>query len=136
MEIIDKDGIRYAIVLKSEDQDLDKPSFITDSKLPLQIGILAHPGGYVEKPHYHKTKERVIKGVPQMLYVKKGEIIIEFFDKENVKFNSVEMFRGDLILLLDGSHRLVVKKDLNAVMAKLGPYDGEKEDKVEIIEKQ
>ncbi len=136
MLVIERDGTRFAIILRKLDQDLDNTLFITDPKWPLQVGVLTHRKGYVEKPHYHKIQERSIKGIPQMLFLKKGKINIEFFDRNNVKFNSVDLSEGDLILLLDGSHRLIVEESMNAVMAKLGPYSGELEDKVEIIEKQ
>ncbi|MDA8054942.1 MAG: hypothetical protein M0Z77_04740 [Thermoplasmatales archaeon] len=136
MKVIEKDDTSFAIILRKEDQDLDKPLFITKSDSPLQIGILSHPAGYAEKPHYHKIRERRIKGVPQMLFLKKGRFSVDFFDRNGIKFDSVEVFEGDLIVLLDGTHKLVVKENMNAVIAKLGPYAGVEEDKVEIIERQ
>ena len=135
MEIIERNGTIFAIILRKKEQESDNTFFITESDSPLQIGILSHPAEYVEKPHYHKIRERTVKGVPQMLFLKEGRFSIDFFDCNDIKFNSVEISAGDLIVLLDGSHRLVVKENMSAVIAKLGPYIGTQEDKVEIVER-
>lgn len=136
MERIEKDGTQFAVILRKNDQEVNNSLFISESNWPLQVGILSHSVGYAEKPHYHKLRPRVIKGIPQMLFLKKGRFSVDFFDNKNIKFKSVEIFEGDLILLLDGTHMLSVKENMNAIIAKLGPYMGEQEDKVEIFEQK
>jgi hypothetical protein len=136
MEIIKKNDTTFAFILRKKEQESDDPFFITEADSPLQVGILAHPAGYAEEPHYHRIRQRTVKGIPQMLFLKKGRFSVDFFDYDNTKFKSVEIFEGDLIVLLDGSHRLIVKENMNAVIAKLGPYLGALEDKVKIVERQ
>jgi hypothetical protein len=136
MEIIKRNNTTFAFILRKEEQESSNPFFITESDSPLQIGVLSHPKGYAEEPHYHKIRKRIIKGTPQMLFLKKGRFNIDFFDHNNIRFKSVEIFEGDLIMLLDGAHKLIVKENMNAIIAKLGPYLGALEDKVGIIEQQ
>ncbi len=135
MEIIELDGLLYALILRSKDQLSGNSFFISNIDSPLQVGVLSHPSGYVEKPHYHKVRQRLIQGIPQMLYLKEGSFNIDFFDKSNVQFKSVEILKGDIIVLMDGAHGLRVNRNMQAVIAKLGPYMGAEEDKVEINEK-
>lgn len=136
METIEKDGIMYAIILRNNEQESENSFFITGFDSTLQIGILSHPSGYIEKPHYHKIRERLIKGIPQMLYLRKGSFYVDFFDSNNIKFKSAEILEGDIIVLIDGIHMLKVRESMNALIAKLGPYMGVEEDKVEIVERQ
>ena len=136
MEIIKRNKTTFAFILRKDEQESDNPFFITEPDSPLQIGVLSHPAGYAEEPHYHRIRKRIIKGTPQMLFLKKGRFSIDFFDHNNTRFKSVEISEGDLIVLLDGAHRLIVDENMNAIIAKLGPYLGVLEDKVKIVERQ
>jgi hypothetical protein len=111
-------------------------SFITENERVLQSGMVAHPAGYVENIHYHKERKRTIKGVEQMLFMVKGRMAVDFFDwKSRKKFRSVILTPGDMMLIIDGIHRIRVLKDASAATVKLGPYVSPKEDKVDINEK-
>ena len=131
-------GMLCAIFVRAKDlKRVAHTSFITENDRYLQSGMVAHPAGYEEPPHYHKERRRTVKGVEQMLYVTKGSLAMDFYDwKTRRKFKTVILIPGDMMLIIDGIHRVRILKDSSAATVKLGPYINPKEDKVEIDERK
>jgi hypothetical protein len=61
--------------------------------------------------------------------VVKGEVVIDFFASKK-RLSSVNLKRGDSILLMDGVHRLRADAAFTGVKVKQGPYKGLEIDKV------
>jgi hypothetical protein len=132
IEKIERDGVVYAIVAHPEDMKAEKSTFFTPGDETMQVGVIANKAGYVEKAHYHAENKRLVAGVHQMLYVTKGKAALDFFDSSKKIFKSVELNVGDLMLIMDGIHRLRVIADFSAVTAKQGPYISPEKDKVNV----
>lgn len=133
-EIINTGDIIHALVVHLSEPLPTESTFFTPMNYYLQIGVLAHPEGYSEKAHYHKENQRMITGADQMLYLIKGDLDVDFFDLKGNLIKTYTLNVGDIILLKNWPHRIRVKGDSVAITAKLGPYRGEKEDKVEVSE--
>ena len=131
-------GILCAIFVRAKDlKQIKHTSFITGNAQFLQSGMVAHPAGYEEPVHYHRERKRIVKGVEQMLYVTKGRLAMDFYDlKTRKKFKTVMLVPGDMMLIIDGIHRVRTLQDSSAATVKLGPYINPKEDKVEINERK
>ena len=110
----------------------DKTRFFTPDESPLQFGLLAHPRGFVEPPHYHKPIPRTIRALQQMFVVQRGTVAMDFFDAQGRKVVEVVASPGDAVLLMDGAHSLRGLEDFQCVSVKQGPFLGAENDKVEI----
>lgn len=104
-------------------------NFVSKEDYPLQLGILNHKRGHEIKPHYHIKRETVIDRVQEIVYIKKGGVIVDLYDLNNEKFRSIELSAGDTILFVDGGHGIEMLEDTRIVEVKQGPYSGKGEDK-------
>ena len=132
---IQKGDMTYALVVRPKDMKVEKTQFYTSNEATLQVGMIAHRGGYIEKPHYHRENKRTITGTWETLHVTKGIVAVDFFDPNGKKFKSVKLNKGDLILLMDGVHRIRVIKSFAGMKVKQGPYISLEMDKVNVDER-
>ena len=132
LRTIEKEGVTYAIIATKEEDKKSGTRFFTPSDLTLQMGIIQHDASYVEPIHYHRPKRRVVTQTYETLQVTRGSVHVDFFKTLESKkpFESVLLKAGDLILLLDGPHRIRTDKGFAGVKVKQGPYISIEEDKV------
>ncbi|MEK7137037.1 MAG: hypothetical protein AAB853_02015, partial [Patescibacteria group bacterium] len=128
-EVIERDGIRYAEILRS-DVSADRTTFFSPAASSLQFGLLAHEAGFVEPAHNHRAHSRHIADMQQMFVVQRGIVAVDFFLEMGEKFHEVILHRGDAILLVHGAHAIRVLEDMQCIGVKQGPFLGESEDKV------
>ena len=128
VEIIAGKGYTFAMIIRQNRLDVDSTRFFTDEESPIQFGVIKHNKDYIEPFHYHRTHIRTVSKTYETLHVTQGSVAIDFFEDGNV-VRSVELGIGDVILLMDGAHRLRVLSDFEGVKVKQGPYLGLEEDK-------
>ena len=80
VEKIIKDGIIYAIIIKSE-YEPQKTEFITEKEDLQQIGFIIYEAGGTIQPHYHKFNKRTIEKTTETLFVKKVFLTYQFLHK-------------------------------------------------------
>jgi len=134
VERVERGGLVYAIIVHPADMKVDRNTFFTSGDMPLQVGVITHEKGYIEKPHYHKRKERRVVQTWQTLHMLKGTVEVSFYDKKAVRFKSVKIKRGDIILLMDGVHSISALTSFVCESVKQGPYTSVVEDKVSLVE--
>src|SRR5262245_14438246 len=105
MEVIDKDGIRYAEVIW-RDTTVDHTTFYSPPSSSFQFGLLAHEAGYIEDPHSHRATVRQIDDLQQMLVVQRGVVAVDLFTDDGDKFREVVLRAGDAIVLIHGIHAI------------------------------
>ena len=134
IEKIFSDTHRFAIILRNEHED-DGTMFYTAKEDSLQLGTIIHEAGYIESPHVHKKKKKIIMDVVESLYIVYGKVAIDFFENGSC-FSTITLNQGDTILLIEGPHRLRVLESFKGIKVKQGPYVNLEEDKepVEIKE--
>jgi len=135
-EKIDFKGKFYALIMRKEHEP-EKTEFYTDKDNPLQMGIITHEKGYIEKPHIHKPVKRIITETQETLTVTKGIVKINFYDKEWKKFGERTLREGDTILLsANGGHAIEVLENFKGIKVKQGPYISVEKDKEIFTEKK
>jgi hypothetical protein len=130
-EVHSADGKLIAIIIKN-DFNKDGINFISKSDFPLQLGINSYPRGSKIKPHVHIDKETVIKNLQEVIYIKKGRVLVDLYDFNKILFKTCELSTGDLIFFVSGGHGFDILKDTAIIEIKQGPYFGKEQDKVMI----
>lgn len=130
-ESIERDGVRYAEIIWA-DSSAVITKFCSPDTSSMQLGIVAHGAGFVEAPHYHKEVTRTIRDLQQVLFVKKGRLLVKFFDATGSFFHQVELKVGDTILLVNGAHSIEMLEDTECLSVKQGPFLGVENDKINI----
>ena len=131
LEKIFSEKHRFCIVLR-EGHEPDGTMFYTEKDDSLQLGTIKHESGYVEPPHIHKKKEKIILEVVESLHIVYGKVAVDFF-QDGKKFSTVILNPGDTALLIEGTHRIRVLESFKGVKVKQGPYVSIEDDK-ELIE--
>jgi len=96
--------------------------FYTDPEMDFQIGAMRRPLGHEVEPHVHSPVERELIGTKEVLFVRSGRIIIDFYDEEREIVTSIEMVSGDVIYLHMGGHGIRFIEESVLLEVKQGPY--------------
>jgi len=99
--------------------------FFTPDSYSQQIGYMNHSKGYKIKPHIHKPVNRTVKHTKEVLFIKSGEVRVDFYDNNKNYLKSIILFQGDIILLVSGGHGFEMLKKSEIIEVKQGPYAGE-----------
>lgn len=108
--------------------------FITPKEFNLQLGIHIRSAGDKIPPHTHKRIENILElPIQEFLFIEKGRIRVDLFNKDEDYHSTVELQAGDSILLLRG-HYIEFLKDTKIIEIKQGPYYSKEHDKRPIRE--
>jgi mannose-6-phosphate isomerase-like protein (cupin superfamily) len=102
-------------------------TFFTTNELSQQLAFIEHPKGKIIEPHLHNPVPREVHYTQEVLFIKSGILRVDFFDDQQVFFESRILNKGDVILLIKGGHGFEVCEDLQMIEVKQGPYVGEKD---------
>ena len=118
-----------AIIIRA-DYTNRKTTFFGSPEFSQQLGYIVYKKGGVIKAHFHKEVHRKIVFTQEVLFIKKGELIINFYtvDKEFITFR--QLTRGDVIFLCRGGHGFKMLEDVEIIEVKQGPYSGHDSDKI------
>ena len=133
-EVITYGGVKYAEVIRA-DVRVDKTRFFSPPESSFQFGLLAHAGGFVEPPHYHKPFPREVTDLQQMFVMQRGRVVVELYSDNGELLREIELKTGDAIVLIHGVHALRVLEDFQAVSVKQGPFLGTENDKINVAVK-
>ena len=120
-EIIEHNGLRLAEVLYRGEEN-ESTIFYSDDKAALQLGLMSHPGGFIEAAHSHPLMERESTHTQQAFVVLKGKVIVDFFDSAGNVLREIELSEEDSILIIQGIHRIRVVENSKCVTIKQGPF--------------
>ena len=99
--------------------------FFTDINSSQQLGYMNRPMGYFIPPHRHNLIPREVKLTQEVLFIKSGEVRVDFYDNSQIYIKSSILNEGDVILLLNGGHGFKMLKSSEIIEVKQGPYSGE-----------
>lgn len=133
VQVIEHNGTRYAEVIWA-DTTVDHTTFFSPAESSFQFGLLAHGAGYKEEPHYHKPFKREITDLQQMFVVQRGVVDVLLYSDERKLIETVRMNQGDAIVLIHGIHAIHVVEDMQCISVKQGPFLGDEQDKVSVVE--
>ncbi|MBL4653183.1 MAG: hypothetical protein JKY53_10030 [Flavobacteriales bacterium] len=103
--------------------------FFTPPDFSQQLGYMNHGKGHTIPPHTHNPMPRKVILTQEVLYVKKGKVRVDLYDKNQVYVESTILKTGDVILLASGGHGFEMLENTEMIEIKQGPYL-EQEDKV------
>ena len=121
MEFISHEGVNYAIIIRANFVH-DKIWFPTSPSTSMQVGYLPHLKGSKIEPHFHISNERLIRDTLEVLFVRKGEIRVDFYNRSNEFALDVTLYANDTILLLEGGHGFEMLENTELIEVKQGPY--------------
>jgi hypothetical protein len=129
-----------AIIVKSGFKK-DGISFFTPNDFSQQLAYMSHQKGKIIQPHVHNPVSRHVLYTKEVLFIKKGQLRVDFYDDDKNYLESRILNSGDVILLAGGGHGFEVLQDVEMFEIKQGPYagdqdktrfDGVGEDKIDI----
>lgn len=122
IEFIKKKKLIYAQIIRSNYKSKTGINFFTNPKLNQQVAYMSHKTGHKITPHYHNNIVRKIKGSSEVLIILSGIIKANFYDNKKYLFKKVILKRGDIIILLNGSHGFEIVKKCKFLEVKQGPF--------------
>ena len=125
---IERNGILLAIIIRAN-YNKEGISFFTPNDFSQQLGYMNRPKGYIIEPHIHKLVERKVTLTQEVLYIKSGKVLINFYDDDQNYLENKTVSTGDVVLLAQGGHGFEILEDSEIIEVKQGPYVGD-EDKV------
>jgi len=128
VEKVEHNNVLLAIIIRSNYQK-EGISFFTPDDFSQQLGYMNRKKGYIIDPHVHRLVERKVTLTQEVLYVKTGKVLVNFYDNDKNYLEALIIEKGDVILLADGGHGFEMLEDSEMIEIKQGPYVGE-EDKV------
>lgn len=118
------EGVLLAIVVKSYFSS-DGIEFFTSTESSQQLGYMKRPAGYEVVPHTHNPVERMVKMTQEVLYIKSGSCRLDLYDIQRQLDISVVLSAGDVVLLAEGGHGIVMLEETEIIEVKQGPYTGD-----------
>jgi hypothetical protein len=131
VERVEENGVRYAEVIWA-DTSIERTTFYSPADSSFQFGLLAHPAGFVEAPHFHKPFTRQIQDLQQMFVVQRGVVAVCLYGADGRLLRELILKAGDAIVLICGVHSLRVIEDMQCISVKQGPFLGTENDKVTV----
>lgn len=96
--------------------------FFTPNELCQQLGYMRRPAGHVVEPHVHVQLRREIVGTSEVLFIRSGQARLDLYDDDETFVRSLIVRAGDVVLLAQGGHGLVMLEECEIVEVKQGPY--------------
>jgi len=121
VETVRHEDRTLAIILRSAHSG-EGIQFFTPPEYSQQLGYMKRPVGYRIQPHVHLQVERKSTLTQEVLFVKKGRVRVNFYDKVDTKIAERELATGDVILLSEGGHGFEMLEETELIEVKQGPY--------------
>lgn len=121
IEIINHKELRLAILIR-ESYTNDGIEFFTNQNDSQQLGYMTRDKGYEIIPHRHNIVERKVEITQEVLFIKSGLVRVDFYDNNEKYLKSRKLYKGDIILLIDGGHGFVMLEKSEIIEVKQGPY--------------
>lgn len=124
IENITENGKLLAIIIRTS-FNKEGIAFFTDDNFSQQLGYMNRPKGYVIAPHRHNLVSREVVQTQEVLFVKSGQVRVDFYNEDQIYLESRLLFAGDVILLAAGGHGFEMIEPSEMIEVKQGPYLGE-----------
>jgi len=110
-----------AIIIRA-DYRKEGISFFTPSNFSQQLGYMNRPKGYIIAPHVHNLVPREVSLTQEVLYIRSGQVRVDFYDDDKNYLHSTIVKSGDVILLAHGGHGFEMLEQSEIIEIKQGPY--------------
>jgi len=96
--------------------------FFTDDESSQQLGYMKREKNYDINPHRHNIISRDVRQTQEVIFVKTGQVRVDFYDDNEVYLFSKILNPLDTLLLCDGGHGFHFLKESEIIEVKQGPY--------------
>ena len=118
-----------AIIVRDADWE-DGLNFISSENDYQQVGTWGYNRGQKLSPHIHLIEPREVRRTQEVIFVKSGCIRVSIYTEKEEFLKSVELKKGDTIVLLNGGHGYeILEDDTKVLEIKNGPYVGAEKDR-------
>jgi len=118
--IKNKDSIIAVII--SGDHHSKGTDFLTPKEFSQQLAFISRKKGESIPGHFHNKIERNIFLTQETLFIKSGEVKVNFYDYDKNYLGSRILKKGDVILLASGGHGFEFMEDTEIIEVKQGHY--------------
>jgi len=101
--------------------------FFTPGDFSQQLASISRKTGETIRAHTHNIVKRDINLTQEVLFIKKGKLRVDFYNKEKKYLESRTLSVGDTILLASGGHGFEALEELEMIEVKQGPYLGDQD---------
>ena len=130
-KIMDGDSV-LAIIIRDADWE-EGLKFVSSDDDYQQVGTWGYNKGQKLAPHIHLIEPREVLRTQEVVFVKNGRIRADIYTEKEEFFKSLELEKGDAIILLKGGHGYEILEDNTKVLeVKNGPYLGAERDRKRI----
>ena len=126
IEHIVHDGSILAIVVRAQFAE-EGTRFFTPGDYSQQLAFMRHAKGTTIDAHSHNPVERSVHLTQEVLFIRKGQLRVDFYSDERVHLESRTLETGDVVLLASGGHGFEVLEELEMFEVKQGPYAGDQD---------
>ena len=112
-----------ALIVRKKQPRKQGVSFFTPPQYNQQFSNIIHKKHYVIKPHTHNKIQRRINNTSEVIIIEQGKLRVDFYTDSKKYLFSKLLFKGDIILLLNGAHGFKILKDTRMIEVKQGPYN-------------
>jgi hypothetical protein len=99
-------------------------TFITEARLPQQLGFVVYSSGGVVARHVHRPIKRELVGTSEVIIVRSGRCNVDLYDEARELVATRELVEGDVVVLVAGGHGFRMLEDTVLLEVKQGPYTG------------
>ena len=120
IKIIHKNKL-IAFIIKA---DFNKKGleFFTPDRFHQQLAYMQRPKEYVILAHRHPHVARKIKFTQEVIFVRSGEVRVDFYDEKRHYVESRIVRKGDIVFLAFGGHGFEFIKGGEIIEVKQGPF--------------
>lgn len=115
-----------AYLIHSADKP-EKTTFITPPDLNFQGGFIIYPKGTTIPRHFHHAVQRSIQGTSEVVIVREGACIVDFYSDKKELIASKSMEKDDIVMFVSGGHGFRITEETILFEIKQGPYPGAEE---------
>jgi hypothetical protein len=120
----------YGIIIRNKIKlKYNSIKFFTPRNFSQQLGYMNRPKGYKISAHKHKKNIRNVSFTQEVIFLKEGQLRVNFYHQSKKFFKSKTLNKGDIVLLANGGHGFEMLKNSKIFEVKQGPYN-EFEDKI------
>lgn len=123
---IEHNGIELGAIVRSTYHN-SGIGFFSEENDGLQLGYMNRPDGHVIVPHTHNKIKREVYYTEEILFIRSGEVRVDFYDDNQQYIESHMVHSGDIVILKGGGHGFKVLERADIFEVKQGPYLGTKD---------
>lgn len=120
---IEHNGVELGAIVRSTYHN-SGIGFFSEENDGLQLGYMNRPDGHVIVPHTHNKIKREVYYTEEILFIRSGEVRVDFYDDNQQYIESRMVHSGDIVILKGGGHGFKVLERADIFEVKQGPYLG------------